>query len=111
MYYRGKMFGFVHLYNGQEAVSTGVIGAMKRLAEALQKQVHINSQLRSLVGRLPERLVIWHQRVRQQQYHAKASQERGDHPPQLFTELLTRASYTGTLMDCKTVNSLQKKAR
>ena len=30
MYYRGKMFGFVHLYNGQEAVSTGVIGAMKR---------------------------------------------------------------------------------
>ena len=28
MYYRGKMFGFVHLYNGQEAVSTGVIGAM-----------------------------------------------------------------------------------
>ena len=30
MYYRGKMFGFVHLYNGQEAVSTGVIGTMKR---------------------------------------------------------------------------------
>lgn len=28
MYYRGKMFGFVHLYNGQEAVSTGVIQAM-----------------------------------------------------------------------------------
>lgn len=28
MYYRGKMFGFVHLYNGQEAISTGVIGAM-----------------------------------------------------------------------------------
>eukprot|EP00262_Sarcandra_glabra_P007867 TRINITY_DN20950_c0_g1_i1.p1 TRINITY_DN20950_c0_g1~~TRINITY_DN20950_c0_g1_i1.p1 ORF type:complete len:467 (+),score=72.63 TRINITY_DN20950_c0_g1_i1:95-1402(+) len=25
MYYRGKMFGFVHLYNGQEAVSTGFI--------------------------------------------------------------------------------------
>ena len=33
MYYRGKMFGFVHLYNGQEAVSTGVIGAMKRQHE------------------------------------------------------------------------------
>lgn len=30
MYYRGKMFGFVHLYNGQEAVSTGVIRAMER---------------------------------------------------------------------------------
>ena len=29
MYYRGKMFGFVHLYNGQEAVSTGVVKAMK----------------------------------------------------------------------------------
>ena len=27
MYYRGKMFGFVHLYNGQEAVSSGVIQA------------------------------------------------------------------------------------
>ena len=30
MYYRGKMFGFVHLYNGQEAVSSGVICAMKK---------------------------------------------------------------------------------
>jgi pyruvate dehydrogenase E1 component alpha subunit len=29
MYYRGKMFGFVHLYSGQEAVSTGVIRAMR----------------------------------------------------------------------------------
>jgi len=30
MYYRGKMFGFVHLYNGQEAVSTGVIQALRQ---------------------------------------------------------------------------------
>ena len=30
MYYRGKMFGFVHLYNGQEAVSTGIIRSMRR---------------------------------------------------------------------------------
>jgi pyruvate dehydrogenase E1 component alpha subunit len=30
MYYRGKMFGFVHLYNGQEAVATGVIRSMRR---------------------------------------------------------------------------------
>ncbi|MED5264409.1 MAG: thiamine pyrophosphate-dependent enzyme, partial [Cyanobacteriota bacterium] len=30
MYYRGKMFGFVHLYNGQEAVSSGVIGSMRK---------------------------------------------------------------------------------
>ncbi|AFY60635.1 pyruvate dehydrogenase (acetyl-transferring) E1 component subunit alpha [Synechococcus sp. PCC 6312] len=29
MYYRGKMFGFVHLYNGQEAVSTGITKAMR----------------------------------------------------------------------------------
>ncbi len=29
MYYRGKMFGFVHLYNGQEAISSGVICSMK----------------------------------------------------------------------------------
>lgn len=27
MYYRGKMFGFVHLYSGQEAVSSGTRGA------------------------------------------------------------------------------------
>ncbi len=30
MYYRGRMFGFVHLYNGQEAVSTGIIRAMRQ---------------------------------------------------------------------------------
>eukprot|EP01024_Parvocaulis_polyphysoides_P022838 TRINITY_DN2115_c1_g1_i1.p1 TRINITY_DN2115_c1_g1~~TRINITY_DN2115_c1_g1_i1.p1 ORF type:complete len:437 (-),score=53.62 TRINITY_DN2115_c1_g1_i1:353-1663(-) len=29
MYYRGKMFGFVHLYSGQEAVSTGVIKCLR----------------------------------------------------------------------------------
>ncbi len=29
MYYRGKMFGFVHLYNGQEGVSSGVVKAMR----------------------------------------------------------------------------------
>ncbi len=29
MYYRGKTFGFVHLYNGQEAVSSGIIKAMR----------------------------------------------------------------------------------
>ncbi|MEM6714687.1 MAG: thiamine pyrophosphate-dependent enzyme, partial [Cyanobacteria bacterium P01_C01_bin.147] len=29
MYYRGRMFGFVHLYNGQEAVSSGVIKSLR----------------------------------------------------------------------------------
>nr|YP_010336390.1 pyruvate dehydrogenase E1 component alpha subunit [Goniotrichopsis reniformis]UNJ14796.1 pyruvate dehydrogenase E1 component alpha subunit [Goniotrichopsis reniformis] len=29
MYYRGKMFGFVHLYTGQEAISSGVIKALQ----------------------------------------------------------------------------------
>lgn len=29
MYYKGKMFGFVHLYNGQEAVSSGVIKLLR----------------------------------------------------------------------------------
>lgn len=30
MYYRGKMFGFVHLYSGQEAVSTGFIKSLRK---------------------------------------------------------------------------------
>lgn len=30
MYYRGKMFGFVHLYSGQEACSTGVIRLLNK---------------------------------------------------------------------------------
>nr|QUE28885.1 OdpA [Porphyropsis coccinea] len=29
MYYKGKMFGFVHLYNGQEAIASGVIKALE----------------------------------------------------------------------------------
>ena len=29
MYQRGRMFGFVHLYNGQEGVSTGVIKSLR----------------------------------------------------------------------------------
>lgn len=29
MYYRGRMFGFVHLYNGQEAVSSGIVKSLK----------------------------------------------------------------------------------
>ena len=44
MYYRGKMFGFVHLYNGQEAVSTGVIKAMRQnedyVASTYRDHVH-----------------------------------------------------------------------
>lgn len=45
MYYRGKMFGFVHLYNGQEAVSTGVI-------QALNKQDYVCSTYRDHVHAL-----------------------------------------------------------
>nr|YP_009296897.1 pyruvate dehydrogenase E1 component alpha subunit [Bangiopsis subsimplex]AOM66240.1 pyruvate dehydrogenase E1 component alpha subunit [Bangiopsis subsimplex]ARO90398.1 pyruvate dehydrogenase E1 component alpha [Bangiopsis subsimplex] len=30
MYYRGKMFGFVHLYTGQEAISSGVIRSLEK---------------------------------------------------------------------------------
>ena len=29
MYYRGRMFGFVHLYNGQEGVSSGIIKCLR----------------------------------------------------------------------------------
>ena len=53
MYYRGKMFGFVHLYCGQEAVSTGVVRQLEARdyvcstyrdhVHALSKGVHPNS--------------------------------------------------------------------
>uniref|UniRef100_A0A1D2AFM8 Pyruvate dehydrogenase E1 component subunit alpha n=2 Tax=Auxenochlorella protothecoides TaxID=3075 RepID=A0A1D2AFM8_AUXPR len=46
MYYRGKMFGFVHLYSGQEAVSTGVIKA------CLRKDDYISSTYRDHVHAL-----------------------------------------------------------
>jgi len=29
VYYRGRMFGFVHLYNGQEAIATGLIKSLQ----------------------------------------------------------------------------------
>lgn len=45
MYYKGKMFGFVHLYNGQEAVSTGVI-------KTLQKNDYVCSTYRDHVHAL-----------------------------------------------------------
>ena len=55
MYYRGKMFGFVHLYNGQEAVSTGVI-------KALDKADYVSSTYRDHVHALskgvPSKLVM-----------------------------------------------------
>ncbi len=47
MYYRGKMFGFVHLYNGQEAISTGVIKAMRAddyVASTYRDHVHALSK-------------------------------------------------------------------
>nr|YP_009257549.1 pyruvate dehydrogenase E1 component alpha subunit [Coeloseira compressa]ANH09632.1 pyruvate dehydrogenase E1 component alpha subunit [Coeloseira compressa] len=55
MYYRGKMFGFVHLYNGQEAVSTGVI-------KCLQENDYVCSTYRDHVHALskgiPPKLVM-----------------------------------------------------
>nr|YP_009314129.1 Pyruvate dehydrogenase E1 component, alpha subunit [Izziella formosana]SCW22383.1 Pyruvate dehydrogenase E1 component, alpha subunit [Izziella formosana] len=61
MYYRGKMFGFVHLYNGQEAVSTGVIKALHQddyvcstyrdHVHALSKGVSANAVMAELFGK------------------------------------------------------------
>jgi len=61
MYYRGKMFGFVHLYCGQEAVSTGVIRLLEERdyvcstyrdhVHALSKGVHPNAVMAELFGK------------------------------------------------------------
>nr|ARW60619.1 pyruvate dehydrogenase E1 component alpha subunit [Polysiphonia sp.] len=61
MYYRGKMFGFVHLYNGQEAVATGVIKLLnsddyvcstyRDHVHALSKGVHPNYVMAELFGK------------------------------------------------------------
>ncbi|XP_058105008.1 pyruvate dehydrogenase E1 component subunit alpha-3, chloroplastic-like [Magnolia sinica] len=61
MYYRGKMFGFVHLYNGQEAVSTGFIRLLKKEdhvcstyrdhVHALSKGVPARSVMAELFGK------------------------------------------------------------
>uniref|UniRef100_A0A3Q7H9L5 Dehydrogenase E1 component domain-containing protein n=1 Tax=Solanum lycopersicum TaxID=4081 RepID=A0A3Q7H9L5_SOLLC len=40
MYYRGKMFGFVHLYNGQEVVSTGLITLLKKDDSVVSTYLH-----------------------------------------------------------------------
>ncbi|CAL5383225.1 unnamed protein product [Camellia sinensis] len=61
MYYRGKMFGFVHLYNGQEAVSTGfikllnkedcVVSTYRDHVHALSKGVPARSVMSELFGK------------------------------------------------------------
>nr|QCI04634.1 Pyruvate dehydrogenase E1 component alpha subunit [Apoglossum ruscifolium] len=61
MYYRGKMFGFVHLYNGQEAISTGIIKSLQPQdyvcstyrdhVHALSKGVPPNSIMAELFGK------------------------------------------------------------
>nr|ARW64989.1 pyruvate dehydrogenase E1 component alpha subunit [Polysiphonia sertularioides] len=61
MYYRGKMFGFVHLYNGQEAVSTGVINLLSNddyvcstyrdHVHAISKGVHPKQVMSELFGK------------------------------------------------------------
>ncbi|KAJ8900598.1 hypothetical protein K2173_025375 [Erythroxylum novogranatense] len=52
MYYRGKMFGFVHLYNGQEAVSTGFIKLLRQddyVVSTYRDHVHALSKGSQLV--------------------------------------------------------------
>jgi len=47
MYYRGKMFGFVHLYSGQEAVSSGVIKLLRpddKVCSTYRDHVHALSK-------------------------------------------------------------------
>ncbi|CAL1398679.1 unnamed protein product [Linum trigynum] len=61
MYYRGKMFGFVHLYNGQEAVSTGfiklltkddsVVSTYRDHVHALSKGVPARAVMSELFGK------------------------------------------------------------
>lgn len=61
MYYRGKMFGFVHLYNGQEAVSTGfirlltardsVVSTYRDHVHALSKGVAARAVMAELFGK------------------------------------------------------------
>jgi hypothetical protein len=61
MYYRGKMFGFVHLYCGQEAVSTGIIRQLEERdyvcstyrdhVHAISKGVHPNAVMSELFGK------------------------------------------------------------
>uniref|UniRef100_A0A7C8Z2Q9 Pyruvate dehydrogenase E1 component subunit alpha n=1 Tax=Opuntia streptacantha TaxID=393608 RepID=A0A7C8Z2Q9_OPUST len=61
MYYRGKMFGFVHLYNGQEAVATGfiklltekdsVVSTYRDHVHALSKGVPARAVMSELFGK------------------------------------------------------------
>ncbi|MBA0862780.1 hypothetical protein Goshw_012759, partial [Gossypium schwendimanii] len=62
MYYRGKMFCFVHLYNGQEAVSIGFIKLLKQQdsvvstyhdhVHALSKGVSARAVMSKLFGKI-----------------------------------------------------------
>jgi len=61
MYYRGKMFGFVHLYSGQEACSTGAVTQLRKddyicstyrdHVHALSKGVSANKVMAELFGK------------------------------------------------------------
>ncbi|CEM06775.1 unnamed protein product [Vitrella brassicaformis CCMP3155] len=47
MYYRGRVAGFVHLYNGQEAVSTGIIKCLRKddvISSTYRDHVHALSK-------------------------------------------------------------------
>ncbi len=57
MYYRGKMFGFVHLYNGQEAVSTGIIQGGMRPGEDFVSSTY-RDHVHALSSGVPAREVM-----------------------------------------------------
>ncbi len=57
MYYRGKMFGFVHLYNGQEAVSSGIIAGAMRPGEDYVSSTY-RDHVHALSAGVPSREVM-----------------------------------------------------
>jgi hypothetical protein len=61
MYYRGKMFGFVHLYCGQEAVSSGIIRLLKKNDFVCRCVIlYVHSRLQPAVGSTSRRCKVEH---------------------------------------------------
>lgn len=62
MYYRGKMFGFVHLYSGQEAVSTGRLSVVPEAVKirGVAREIRFPSVLLVPIGRASSCAGIWY---------------------------------------------------